>query len=457
MVSNIIDITPRWDNFAVYLPSIQKHFAKAAYTVGDKSRVMPTGVTMKDLNFLNPSNKLWHYGYGLYSVGQFKVGEQQADIVTNRKSGSIILGDSGGFQIGKGTLAGFTALKGLTKADEVVAAWSSDTKLKTWIVNWLETHSDYAMTLDMPLWAKMPQNKASPFHKCSTDQLIKLTVENLKFIKATQRGNTKWLNVIQGTTTEDMKLWWDAVKGYKFGGWALAGDTGWRGGSGTVIKQVLMMRDEGAFEKGMDWLHVLGVSQTKWAVLLTAIQRGLRANNGNENLRVSYDSASPNILSGKFQQVALYPSFTKKTEGWSIRAMRCPNDKVYADAQKPFPFPFPSAIGDKLQLHHLNVVADPYSAIHFDDVSQHLLTHHNTWVYVRAFLEANELAFLDRHDAENFVPPALLECIHLYEDLFASTNWHAKWKKHAKVFEAVDQFKRTADEFVPADDSPVIV
>ncbi len=453
MASNIIDITPRWDNCAVYLPSIQKHFAKAAYSTGDRSRVMPQGVTMKDLNFLNPSNKLWHYGYGLYSVGQFKVGEQQADIVTNRKPGCIILGDSGGFQIGKGTLAGFTALKGLKNPNEVCTAWSSDTQLKTWIVNWLETHSDYAMTLDMPLWAQFPSNKSSPFHKCSTDQLIKLTVENLQFIKANQRGNTKWLNVIQGTTTEDMKLWWDAVKKYRFGGWALAGDTGWRGGSGTVIKQVLMMRDEGAFEKGMDWLHVLGVSQAKWAVLLTAIQRGLRAH-GNENFRVSYDSASPNILSGKFQQVAMYPSFTNKADGWSIRARRCPNDKVYTDPSKPYPFPFPSAIGDKLEMHHINVYAAAYSAKHLDDVSQHLLTHHNTWVYVRAFLEANELAFLDKHDAEGFVPPALLECIYLYEDLLASKNWQAKWKKHAGLFKQVDALKGVGE--VVVDSNPVM-
>ena len=71
MATNSNDMTPRWDNFAVYLPSIQKAYAKAAYKLGDKKRVMPAGVTMKDLNFLDPNNKLWHYGYALYSAGQF--------------------------------------------------------------------------------------------------------------------------------------------------------------------------------------------------------------------------------------------------------------------------------------------------------------------------------------------------------------------------------------------------
>ena len=86
-----IDLTPRWDNFAVYLPSIQKNYASAAYKRGDKERVMPNGITMRDLNFLNPKNKLWHYKYALYSAGQFRVGEQKADIVTNRDTANTII------------------------------------------------------------------------------------------------------------------------------------------------------------------------------------------------------------------------------------------------------------------------------------------------------------------------------------------------------------------------------
>lgn len=439
-----IDLTPRWDKFAVYLPAIQKGYAKAAYKIGDSKRVMPQGITMKDLNFLKPTNKLWHYGYGLYSAGQFKIGEQQADIVTNRDASAIILGDSGGYQIGKGTLEGFKALNGLKSADEVCAAWRNATDLKAWIVNWLETHSNYAITVDMPLWAKMPQNSKTPFHKCSTEQLIQLTVENLRFIDRNKLGKTKWLNVIQGTTTDDMKLWWDAVKGFRFGGWALAGDTGWRGGVGAVLKQVLMMRDEGAFEDGMDWLHVLGVSQSKWAVLLTAVQRGIRQK-CNATFRISFDSASANILAGKFQQVAIYPKYSNKAESWSISAVRCPNDKVYVGGNPSYAFPFPSPLGDIMQMHHLNVAHDQYSAKRFDEASHHLLTHHNTWVYVRAMLEANELAFLDRHDAQLFVPPKLLDCLYLVEEtITGGSNWKNKWKKNEELFAEVDKMKNDA-------------
>ena len=439
------DFNKRWDEFAVYLPSIQKSFAKATNGANKVGRVMPHNVSLKTLNFLNPQNKLWQYKYALYSAGQFKIGENQADIVTNRdKANTVILGDSGGFQIGKGTLAGFTALNKLKTANEVCEAWRGASDLKRWIVDWLETHSDYAMTLDMPLWAQLPANKGTPFHKCSTKQLIDLSVENLEFIKRNKRGNTKWLNVIQGTNSADMKLWWDAVKGYRFGGWALAGDVGWRGGSEAVIRQVLMMRDEGAFEQGMDWIHVLGVSQTKWAVILTAIQKSLRAT-VNQNMRISFDSASPNIIAGKFEQVAVFPKFSAKEDSWAIGTAKSPNARVYVKDNN-LAFPFPSALGDRMKLHHLNVIDEEFNPRFYDEISNHFLTHHNSWVYVRSMLQANELAFLDRAEAEKFVPKNLLALLYLIYELFTIKNWEAKLKQNTELFTAVD--KMSNDEVI---------
>ena len=423
------EFNEKCEQYALYLPSLQKAYAKCAYSSTPKNRVMPNNVALKDLDFLNPKNKLWHYKYALYSVGQFKVGEQQTDIVTNRSKDTIILGDSGGFQIGKGTLAGYNALKKLKSADDVCKAWSNDTAIKSWIVNWLETHSDYAMTLDMPLWAQLDSNSSSPFHKCSTQQLIDLTIENLKYIDAYKRGNTKWLNVIQGTTEKDTIEWWKAVNKYRFNGWALAGGVGWRGGAKALLEQVLIMREEGAFEKGLDWVHVLGVSQPKWAVILTRIQNVLRAE-CNENLRISYDSASPNIQSGKFQKVAYMPNYSNKVDTWSIPAVTCPNDKVYVESKKRYQFPFSSALGDKLDLNHLNVNYDAYSNVHFDEISYQLLTHHNTWVYVNAMLRANQLTQLDKHDAINFVPKQLLDCLTAIEDVLTSNDWKKKIVKH---------------------------
>jgi hypothetical protein len=35
------------------------------------------------------------------------------------------------------------------------------------------------MTLDMPMWVKLPKYKTSPFHNCGIELLTELTVENL--------------------------------------------------------------------------------------------------------------------------------------------------------------------------------------------------------------------------------------------------------------------------------------
>ena len=435
-MANNNDLTRRYDNYAVYLPAIQRPFAKATYTKGKTDRVFPDNLTLRDLNFLNPNSKLWHYGYGLYSAGQFAINERTADIVTNRDSRVIVLGDSGGYQIGKGTHPGFDKLQRYKTGDAIAGAWRDAVAVRRWIVEWLEAHANYAMTIDMPLWAKLPQQSKTPFHKCSTEQLIALSVENLQYIKENQRGQTKWLSVIQGTSREDMRMWWDAVKQYRFSGWALAGGTGWRAGISEVLHQVLVMRDEGAFVRGEDWIHMLGVSQAKWAVLLTAIQRGLRAKT-NPQLRVSYDSASPTLLAARYQRIALYPNLSKDANTWSIKAVPSPNYAKYATNSHPFPFMSP--IGDRMLLAHLNVKAEKFDPKHYDDISGHLLTNHNSWIYVRAFLEANDLAYLDTHDALNFVPKALLDAKDFIEDVLQQDKWTATLKKNSKLLAAVDK------------------
>jgi uncharacterized protein involved in tolerance to divalent cations len=61
-------------------------------------------------------------------------------------------------------------------------------------------------------------------------------------------------------------------------------------------------------------------------------------------------------------------------------------------------------------------------------------------------LEANELAFLDRADAEQFVPQNLLACLHLIEELMCVKNWKTRITNNKRLFEAVD--KMSKDEVI---------
>jgi len=416
-------------------------------------RDFPKGIKLQDLDFLNPASKLWHYGYALYSAGQFTDARPRACSVTNRdRANTLVLGDSGGFQIGKGTLKGTEHFKRAKTADEVCDMWRDSGDVRQRIVRWLDAHSDFAMTIDMPLWAREPANSKTPFHKCSIEQLIELSLENLEYITNKSNGSTKWLNVLQGTNPKDSQQWWDAVKGYRMGGWALAGSVGWRGGLDSVLHYVMLMRDDNAFEKGQDWVHVLGVSQPTWAVLLTALQRGIRKHCNNPNLRVSYDSASPFQAGGQRQQVVRYPKFTKDIASWVMTAHEAPVNPLYAGEDgADFHFPYSSPLGDMLTLNQLNVRGGEFNSKTLDTIGTHILTNHNLWVYVRSFLEANELAFMHKSEADKAVPQKLLDTCAFIEDLLGDDAWQNKLKKHHKLL--TDVFSKTSVEPASANDA----
>ena len=121
VVEMAIDLTPRWDKFAVYLPAMQYHYASAVDNNNLlKDRDFPADLKLTDLDFLNPKSKLWHYGYALYSEGQFTDARHKACAINNRdKTRTTVLGDSGGYQIGKGTLRGTEHLKRAKTSAEV--------------------------------------------------------------------------------------------------------------------------------------------------------------------------------------------------------------------------------------------------------------------------------------------------------------------------------------------------
>ena len=448
-----IDLTPRWDKFAVYLPAMQYHYASAVDNNKlIKDRDFPKEIKLTDLDFLNPKSKLWHYGYALYSAGQFTDARPKACSVSNRdRKHTTILGDSGGFQIGKGTLRGTEHLKRAKTSAEVCELWRQSGDIRKWIVQWLEANSDYAMTIDMPLWAKFESNSKTPFHKCSVQELIDLSIGNLDYIKRNARGKTKWLNVLQGTTPKDSKQWWDAVKSYRMGGWALAGNVGWRGGLENVLFYVLTMRDDNAFDKGQDWMHVLGVSQPTWAVLLTAIQRAIRQHCDNDKIRISYDSASPFQAGGRYQKVVRFPKFTKDVASWAMTMHEAPVNPIYADTGSEYHFPYSSPIGDLLTLNHLNIRGGEFQRGAYDTVSNHLLTNHNVWVYVRSFLEANELAFMQASEADKAVPQKLIDMCAFIDDILGEERWQAKLKKEKLLLADVFS-KKTLKDSVEEDE-----
>jgi hypothetical protein len=415
---------------AIYLPAVNDSFA--AETIKSHQRALPAGLEIEDLIFWNRNNKLWHYSHILHSVGLHKVGSQPDNAVTRAgQTDCFVLGDSAGYQIGTGKLKGYQSLHAGMSSDEAKTTWAGAYSVRSWIVDWLELHTDYAMTIDMPLWATLPKGAASPFHQCSPQLLTAMTVDNLKFIDTHKQGRTRWLNVIQGLDEQTTVAWWNAVKWFDCSGYALAGAAGVKGGIANVLRTVLMMRDDGAFETGHDWLHVLGVSTPKWAILLTAIQRALR-HVVNPKLQISYDSATPFQAAGIREEVAVMPKYSSRPGDWAIRFETVAQSSTLAGSTAPFPYSSP--LGDILTLGDLNVRGGAWTERSFDTVSNLLLCNHNCWVLLEAFREANKLAFVGDGSA---VPALWRSCLDFIANVFEQQNWQAEIEKEKGLLDAV--------------------
>ena len=404
---------------AIYLPAVNTTYPKIIDDTIPVSRPIPSSFTLDDLAFWSGNSTYWNHKFVLHSIGGYDVGTDPRGPLFRKQSGDfLIVGDCGGFQIGKGTLKGLKDLKQGMTEQAAVAAWGRNYEAKLWIINWLEQYCDYAMTLDMPLWATTNYGTNSPFHNCSEASLLAMTLDNLRLIEREKQGKTKWLNVIQGTTPENTETWWQAVKWFRGGGWSLAGAAGWRGGLHNVLRTVLTMRDEGAFELGQDWIHFLGVSQPKWDIFLSAIQRQLRKD--NPHIQISFDSASPFESGGERDQYAIPPLLGTNLNDWKVSYKTFTALKSHADASQMIASPLASPLGRNLHMSDLVVDDKEMSGRRIDKFTNAFLVNHNVWVYLDAGRRANNAAF---NDPSNSIPQQFRVVLEIIEEAFNSRYW----------------------------------
>lgn len=420
-------------DYAIYLPAVNPEYADVVNTTVAANRPLPLNFDIADLEFWSGSSKLWNHKFLLHSIGGYKVGTVTRGSLFSKKRGDFcMVGDSGGFQIGKGSLDGLINLREGMTDKQAVAGWKDNYDAKIWIIDWLEQYCDYAMTLDMPLWARLASNTKSPFHNCTDEQLLAMTLENLALIEKEKQGRTKWLNVVQGTTPENTLTWWSGVKSYRLGGWALAGTAGWKGGLYNMLSIILTMRDDAAFERGLDWLHVLGVSQPKWDIFLTAIQNFLRLK--NPNLQISCDSATPFSSAGARDEYALPPALGPKESDWTVRLEMLSATKSYADPVHKRPFPVQSPLGKQLYMHHLVIDDGEFVGRRIDLLSNMMLANSNAWVYLDAGRRANQMAF---GGGRKDLPPDFAAVLDVIEKAFTKQDWRSVLDENKPLLDRV--------------------
>ena len=345
-----VNLTPLQKDYAVYLPAISSFYStyiakQRLEEFVPKDRI-PKGFDrgIEGMNFLNEEQGYFTYKYALYSAGHAQLDLQkslvQESMIQQRDRGNtMILGDSGGYQIGKGVL----------KFDWLNFEGVEANKTRQKILEWLEVTADWSMMLDVPTWAcdriHSPKTGLKTFEDC----LDKTRFNNDYFLK-NRMGATKWLNVLQGGNWDTAERWYQGVKefsdpkgkyaGKEAEGWAMGGANMCK--MPITLKRLMTLREDGLLE-GKDWMHFLGTAQLDWSCYLTLIQRQIKKHI-NENFTISFDCASPFIATA---HGLVYTNAQHTNKRWSVIMDKAPDNKALSQAFD-IPYPFESEFASRL-------------------------------------------------------------------------------------------------------------
>jgi hypothetical protein len=449
------NLTAKQNDYAVFLPAISGFYATFIGKQRDpvngpyvEPARMPQGMPdMEQMNWLNSQQSLFPYKWSLYSGGHANLDltkqDWSEDMVRNREPGTVILGDSGGFQIAKGLwegewrdpngaevqqkLADLAALgtqqtvnaKGKTVTVNPLADYQklldAAQKKRSSVLTWLDTISDYGMILDIPTWVIHDKKASDACGITTLDEAVAATKYNNDYFmqhrKGVKNGGAKFLNVLQGANHADADRWYDIMKEYcdpakypdtHFNGWSMGGQN--MCDVHLVLRRLVALRHDNLLQPGVhDWMHFLGTSKLEWAVLLTVIQRAVRKY-VNPEFTISFDCASPFLATANGQ---VYHEIVLPHDGkWSYRMNPIVDDKKYAADTRPFSQGVvadglidtfeDSPISRHLQMKDicyykpgdLNKIGKE-GKTSWDSFSYALLMGHNVWLHLESVQRAN--------------------------------------------------------------------
>jgi len=456
------NLTSKQLDYAVFLPALSGFYA----TYVGKQRHDPTYVDparipadfetgIEGLNWLNKDAAYFPYHWALYSAGHAELDiskhSPKEDMIRNRdRANSFVLGDSGGFQIGKGVWEGEwndptgpevaqrmaeAVARGvelvpqlddagvakvdkngnpkMTKVDHVKIYQSkldAAQKKREQVLAWMDALMDYGMVLDIPAWVGRSPVGAKNSGIASYDQAVTATKYNNEYFIKHRTGSCKFLNVLQGENHAQAEDWYQQMKDFcdptkydnPFNGWAMGGQN--MCDVDLVLRRLVALKFDGLLEQGHhDWMHFLGTSKLEWACLLTDIQRAVRKYH-NPNFTISFDCASPFLASANGQ--IYVQTETVDRNKWTYRMVPSVDDKKYAADTRRFK---DAVLNDKL---FTNFTDSPVSArtlikdvciyapgdlnkigkegrTSWDSFSYAIQMGHNVWSHLTAVQEAN--------------------------------------------------------------------
>lgn len=405
------NLTSKQNDYAIFLPAISSFYStyigrQRHENYVDSAR-MPQGIPdMEMMNWLNPQKGLFPYKWSLYSAGHANLDvskfDPKEDMIRNRDPNTIVLADSGGFQIAKGVWPG----KWADPKDK------NSEKKREQVLNWQCSIATYGLTMDIPTWTFRDPVAANKSGIYSYNDAVSATKFNNDFWMANRYGETKTLNVLQGGNHAEADHWYDLMKGYcdpkqhtrPFEGWGMGGQN--MCDLHLVLHRLVHLINDGLLEEGQhDWMHFLGTSRLEWAVVLTDIQRAIRQYH-NPNFTISFDCASPFLSTANGQ---LYHSIlTENRSKWSYQMSPTVDNKKYATDSRLFgdavrqdkihPIFEDSPISSRIKISDvcyykpgdLNKIGKE-GKTSWDSFSYALLMGHNVWMHIESVQRANRM------------------------------------------------------------------
>jgi hypothetical protein len=403
------NLTAKQNDYAVFLPAISGFYATfvgkqrdpVAGPYVDPARMPASIQDMEQMNWLNSAKGLFPYKWSLYSGGHANLDlnkqDWSEDMVRNREPGTLMLGDSGGFQIAKGLWEGEwrdpTSAAVLNKIAELQSKGiehvldlkpdgtpkhdkngnkkyikidhvknyqnllDAAQKKRAAVLKWLDSIADYGMILDIPTWVIHDKKASDACGITTLEEAVDATKFNndyfMKHRKGVKNGGAKFLNVLQGANHADADRWYDIMKHYcdpavypdtHFDGWSMGGQN--MCDVHLVLKRLVALRHDNLLQEGVhDWMHFLGTSKLEWAVLLTDIQRAVRKY-VNPAFTISFDCASPFLATANGQ--VYHHIDLPHNEKWCYRMSPIVDDKKYATDTRQFG---PAVLADGLINH----------------------------------------------------------------------------------------------------------
>jgi hypothetical protein len=250
--------------------------------------------SLQDLEILNP-NSLLYYPTVLMSAGhsdlEFKKPYNEYGVRVRDRTKTTLISDSGGFQIAKGTWN-----VSLNPPDQAFR------QLRQNILNWQQKTSDWAVTLDVPYLIFSIDKSQRQTGITTTQQALKVIVDNMDYYMANSTGACGWLNALQGRTFQETDEYFDCVKDYNVPGYRNDYCRGWAFGNlqsssaEALLRRMVILKHRGHLQH-TERIHILGKSKIYQTVFFNAVARHF------PDIKFTYDSSSPYLQAAKGQIV----------------------------------------------------------------------------------------------------------------------------------------------------------